>query len=202
MRVLSVVGFKGGSGKTTVAVNVADVLGERMPVVLIDTDLQASAAAWFGGAAHVRVEHITDVDQLGQVLRQRWDGVAVVDGRPGDPYLTRVLVDWSDLLLVPLRPSPLDLHGNAPVLERIGAGQVNGLAVFTMAVPRTQDAEIMRRTLADQYNVRAVQTVLHHRIAYARAPLWDCGVCDADQGGPAAAEVLALADEVAKALGV
>lgn len=196
-------GYKGGTGKTTVAVNLADVIGERVPVVLIDTDPQGSASAWLGGKAkHLRVENITEVAALERVLGQKWDGLAVVDGRPGDPKLTAAAIKAADLTLLPLRPSPLDLHANGPILEQLGSGGAEGMAVICMATPRTQDAEIMRAALADQYNVRTCKTVLHQRIAQSRAPLWQTGVCEADPGGAASIEVLALAKEIRKALGV
>jgi chromosome partitioning protein len=203
VKILSVVGYKGGTGKTTVAVNVADVLGERIPTVIIDTDPQGSASAWLGDKTkHLRVEHIPDVVELRRVLGQDWEGLAVVDGRPGDPELTTAAIEAATLTAIPLRPSPLDLHANGPILEQLGSGGAAGVAVICMATPRTQDAEIMRSTLGNQYHVKATKTVLHQRVAQARAPMWQVGVCEADPRGIATAEVLALAKELGKALGV
>jgi len=49
MRVLAVMNQKGGSGKTTSAVNLASALGEMgLRVLVIDLDPQASASVWFG----------------------------------------------------------------------------------------------------------------------------------------------------------
>jgi chromosome partitioning protein len=49
MRTIAVVNQKGGSGKTTTAVNIAAALAERGEhVLLVDLDAQGSASAWLG----------------------------------------------------------------------------------------------------------------------------------------------------------
>lgn len=55
MRTIATVNQKGGSGKTTTAVNLAAALAERQRrVLVIDLDPQASASGWLGAAGNGR----------------------------------------------------------------------------------------------------------------------------------------------------
>lgn len=198
-KVVSVVSLKGGTGKSTLAANVAAVLAARVPVTLVDTDPQGSLTAWMGD--QLPVVRTFDTGKLRAMLAGDWGGVAVVDARPGDLPLARMLVEVSALVLVPVRPGALDLQGAAPVLEEIQRAGVAALAVVTQADARTGDADTLREALA-RWGVPVARAVLHSRVAHPRAVVARCGVCEYAPSSRAAAEVAALAREIRKRLEV
>src|SRR5438105_9811890 len=82
MRAIAVSNHKGGSGKTTTAVNLAACLGDRgQRVLLIDLDPQASATTWCG--VHAPQRDISEVFLRGGALQSlvvstAWPGVDLV----------------------------------------------------------------------------------------------------------------------------
>lgn len=194
MQTIGCIGLKGGAGRTTVAVNLAAALArKRGPVVLLDTDLQQSAAAWLPSSDQVRVEPVPELARLRALLAQDWRGLVVVDGRPADLELCRAVVELAALVLVPMRCSALDLHANRPVLELLEGRRA--LVVPCMVPARSADLKPFAATVRG-LGLRVADTVLHARIAHMRAPLAHAAVIDFEPHGAAASEVLALAREV------
>jgi chromosome partitioning protein len=121
--VVAVANRKGGSGKTTLAVNLAAILGERSPAALLDADPQGSAAAWLPDTEALPVVPVPDPEALGRALERSRGGrgLVVVDCPPFDPEITAAAIRSADLVVVPVAPSPLDLRAVAPLLDSLQA---------------------------------------------------------------------------------
>jgi chromosome partitioning protein len=118
--IIAVVQAKGGSGKTTLAVNVAACLGDGC--VLIDNDPQRSAQKWADAAEDNPlpcsvVSYIGD--QVGDAIRKmagKYEDV-VIDTAAGSAARRALAV--ADIALVPCVPSPLDIRATMPVKQMI-----------------------------------------------------------------------------------
>ena len=91
MQTIAITNQKGGSGKTTTAVNVAAALGEQgHRVLLLDLDPQASASAWLGCTNGDRglLEVFTDNVHLTDLARHT--NVPNVDIIPASTWLVGV----------------------------------------------------------------------------------------------------------------
>jgi chromosome partitioning protein len=126
---LAVANLKGGTGKSTLAVNLACALaaGGAPRVALVDNDEQGTAAAWAaGGRLPARCLHLplARVGELGawiatlDAVRARHDAV-VLDFPAGiAPALAACLLAAS-LVLVPTSPGALDLAATRRMLRHV-----------------------------------------------------------------------------------
>ena len=114
MDVYALAAQKGGVGKTTLAEHLAVEAAQAGPVVLVDTDPQGSLGHWWAARAEDQL-HFADAQprQLPALLKQWQDlGVKAVflDTPPAISETIREVVQLSDLVVVPTKPSPHDLR--------------------------------------------------------------------------------------------
>src|SRR4051794_29451859 len=116
MHTLALVCQKGGAGKTTLAIHLAtEAAAHGLRTLLLDVDPQASAARWADRRkpgpidVDVAVESPARLDSaLQQAEREGYDLVVVDTAPHADQGALRV-ARLADLIIVPVRPSILDL---------------------------------------------------------------------------------------------
>ena len=112
--VVSILNPKGGTGKTTLSIHISRALHVAdEKVLLVDTDIQGSARDWNEtgkgkcGFPVVGIDRPTlDKDVL--ALAQSYDWV-IIDGAAKLEKMSASAVKVSDLVLIPIQPSPLDV---------------------------------------------------------------------------------------------
>jgi len=120
MQTILVANPKGGSGKTTLATNIAGWLaGKRQRVVLEDRDPQQSSAFWLSRrpALFPKVMSSDDAQHAKKGEAPAWRVVDSAAGVHGDDL--RDAVKAADILLIPVTPSVLDMAATARFLTKI-----------------------------------------------------------------------------------
>lgn len=115
MPVLGVLNQKGGSGKSTLSINLAaHVAGTGSRVLLIDADPQGSAADWSAARGErptpfnvVRFDRPNLHKQIAG-LSEGYD-LVIIDGPARDAALQGSALTASDIVAIPVQPSGLDL---------------------------------------------------------------------------------------------
>ncbi len=199
---------KGGSGKTTLAVNLAVEFWRRgHSVAVLDTDPQGSLGRWF----MTRREAMGDESGLDFATASAWgvsyeleklvktNEIVIVDTPPKVDSDLRPAMRGSQLVVVPVSVSAVDVWATESVLEMAEREKRKTLLVMNRAAPRARlTAEISGKI--HELGSPTAQTVLRNRVLYAEVMGRGEGVMERAPKGPAAAEVRDLADEIADVL--
>ena len=112
--IIGVLSQKGGVGKTTLSLNLASHhAGRGRRVLVVDADPQGSALAW--SAARTLPPIFPVIGMAKPSLHRDLPGIAadydvtIVDGAPRVNDLGRAAILASDLVLIPVQPSPFDV---------------------------------------------------------------------------------------------
>jgi chromosome partitioning protein len=200
-------GIKGGSGKTTVATNLA-VMRARAgaDVLLIDADDQETSFD-FTVLRNERKENkagYTCIKLSGAALRTETMRLAekyqdiVIDTGGRDTTSQRAALSIADVLLVPFVPRSFDvwtLEKVARVVEEVHAlnGNLVAYAFLNRADPRGQDNEEAAAAIRDTQALTFLDAPLGSRKAFANAGAVGLAVCELLPNDPkASAEVTTL----------
>lgn len=154
-RIITVAQQKGGSGKTTLAVNLAVSLHERgHSVALVDTDPQGSLGRWFVERMQARGEDEAmdfstssawGASYESEKLKKRFDFV-IVDTPPKIDSDLRPALRVADLVLVPVATSHVDLWATEGVLDLARREKARVLVVMNRVRPNTRlSAEVAQK---------------------------------------------------------
>ena len=200
--VITIAQQKGGSGKTTLAVNLA-VAFSRMghSVALLDTDPQGSLGRWFlARRARMAVPgmDLSTASAWGvtyecEKLRKTTD-IVIVDTPPKVDADLRPALREADLILIPVAASHVDLWAVEGVLDLAARERKRATIVLNRTQAGTRlDGEVARSAAA--LDAGLARARLGHRVAFAATLGTGLGVQEAGRSA-AGSEVQALADEV------
>ena len=146
MAVIVVANLKGGTGKTTIAVNLACALGRNREVLLVDADQQGTATAWAEeGGLPIEVRSLPLENPRGaqswrqKVLNEARKFTVVVDCPPHLQGATQVAINIADLVLVPVTPSRADILATSRAVEMVKAARNRKGRPICVLVPSKVD---------------------------------------------------------------
>lgn len=194
-------GEKGGTGKTTVATNLAALRSwEGRDVLLVDTDKQGSASDWAAVREEIDgVPRISCVQVFGkqvtsqvQDLDERYDDL-IVDAGGRDSVELRSAMVVTDRFYVPLQASQFDVWTIKRMEELVGQVQAINPSLQARVFinrasphPQVREADEAQEILDEFEHLVFSGVVIHDRIAFRRAASGGVAVTEADSSDPKA----------------
>ena len=198
VRMLSVaiVSQKGGVGKTTLALNLAvaaELAGHA--ALIVDLDPQASAAAWGDPReAEAPVVVSAQTARLAEVLttaREHGAALCLIDTAPHVESPALAAARAADLVLVPCRPSILDLRA-VTASQTIAQLAGTPAAAVLCGVPARGSLASEARTALQTHGLPVAPVRIGHRAAFVHAATAGQGVQEHEPRGKAAHEIAHL----------
>lgn len=208
-QVIAILNQKGGVGKTTLAVHLATALArKKRSVLLLDADPQGSALDWAAARHGEPLFPVvglpkTSIHKELPVLAKNYQTV-IIDGPPRVYDVARSAIMASDLVLIPVQPSPYDVWAAKEIIDLLSEA-----AVYK---PGLQKAFLINRKIVNTaigrdvaealsaYPVPVLTAAVCQRVAFAESATQGLTVFEFDPEMLASQEINALADEVQRML--
>lgn len=123
--IIAITNLKGGSGKTTLSVNLAVALTLRgKSVCILDTDVQQRSSMKWAGDRDEELPHISvygveenQIIKEAAKLNKEYD-IVILDGSPQLADLADSTMLASDVVIIPVKPSILDFRSTEEFIVR------------------------------------------------------------------------------------
>jgi chromosome partitioning protein len=203
MPIIAILNPKGGSGKTTLATNLARACHDRgLRTLLVDSDPQGSASDWHAARednplpflAYGRPENFKALPGIAAPY-----DLVLIDGAAKLEGMIAAALNVADGVLIPVQPSPYDIWATADLVELIEArrevteGLPRAAFLVSRAIRRTVLSREIHAALAE-YGLPVFTAGTTQRQSYARTAAGGLSVFD-DGSKAAAAEITAIAAE-------
>lgn len=203
--IISFVAQKGGVGKTTLAINISSYLSiiKKLKVLLIDADPQGSCLHWqkisenktFDILHHPKPDFHKSIEDLSKGYK--W---TVIDSPPGVGDVTISVLMASDLAVIPVSPSLLDMFSTKQTINLVTEARGHGRKIrakllITKKVTGTVPGREAREAL-ESYGIPIFKTEIGHRIDFVRSTVEGKSILEYAPGSLAAVEIENLCQEI------
>lgn len=204
--IISILNQKGGTGKTTLAVNLArgyTKLGTK--TLLVDSDSQGSAQRWHersgGDLIDMTCLPMTTLDKDVMKFVDRYDRI-IIDGIPRVSPLTICAIKSATLILIPVQPSPYDIWATEDLVRNVKdridmtEGRTKAFFVVSRKITGTKIGKEIEEELK-KLELPVFQNGTSQRVAYATSVEKGLSVLDGEyHGSDACREIESIINEI------
>ena len=196
VKVISLMSQKGGSGKTTLAIHLAVCAMEHGEKVgIIDTDMQQSSTYW--GQIREGKEPVVATADAGvcadiiDTASSEGFTYLVIDTAPHAAPEAAIIARLSDLIVMPCRPSVIDITAASRTADIARAARRKGLFVLNGVTKRTREIDEATDYLK-KLKFEISNTSITNRLSLSRALSTGKSVTEFEEDGKASEEIISL----------
>ena len=214
--IISIANQKGGVGKSTIAFNLGVALANsKHAVFVVDADPQSTISMW----AKARTRHEsnkinpnitftetpwTPEEILKLSQKQNYEFV-IIDCGPANNKAAKAALVVSNLTIIPISPSPLDINSARSTIELIEEGASRGATkskVYLLISKKIVGTNLAKeaRDTCQMLKLPILKTEISQRIALCESAITGQSVLEYAPNSMAAEEFIALEKEVKKCL--
>ena len=209
MTIISILNPKGGCGKTTLSTNLARYYHDKeIKTLLVDTDPQGSASDWHAArednplpfVAYNKPENLKALPGIAAA----YDNV-IIDGAAKLEGMMGAVIKVSDIILIPVQPSPYDIWATADLVDLIQARRevTEGKPLASFVVSRAVKRTLLEKETYDalaEYNLPVLAACTTQRQIYPRTASQGLSVFDSIAAIQARNEIKSIALEIEQML--
>ena len=204
MKVISVLNQKGGSGKTTIATHLARAIQLKgFSVLLVDSDPQGSSRDWAAVNEEnpvpvVGIDRPTIERDLKRIAEKDY---VIIDGAPQAADLAISAIKASDIIIIPVQPSPYDIWATSDLVDLVKQriemtdGKLKAVFVVSRTIKGTKIGKEISVALSD-YGLPVLKTAITQRVIYPTSASIGSSVLDEEPAGEASKEINNLINEI------
>jgi chromosome partitioning protein len=204
--IISILNQKGGTGKTTLAVNITREYTKRdFKSLLVDSDSQGSALRWHeksdGHLIDLTCLPVTTLDKDVIKFKDRYQRI-IIDGVPRISPLTICAIKAADLILIPVQPSPYDIWATEELVRNVKDriemtdGKTRAAFIVSRKIKGTNIGKEIREQL-ESLELPVFLSDTTQRVAYASTVRHGSTVVDGQEGSSEASlEIAAIVNEI------
>lgn len=203
--IIAILNQKGGVGKTTLSIHIAAALAkEEKRVMLIDADPQGSALDWSASRQEKALFPVLGLPRPN--LHKEIPDIAkdynfvVIDGPPRVYDVARSAMLASDIVLIPIQPSPYDVWAAKEIVDLLKEAVIfkenlKSVFIINRKIVNTAIGRDVNQALSD-YNIPVFESAICQRVSFAESAAQGKTVLETEPKGLASQEVLTLVKEL------
>ena len=204
-KVITIAQQKGGSGKTTIAANLAAVysLINNLSTTLLDTDPQGSLGKWFltrneklknKNMIQFKTASLWGAQYEAKTLKEKSD-LVIIDTPPKIDADGRPAIEIADLVIIPISPSQVDFWATESIIELAKREKREILILINRANAKSKLIQEAHK-FVNKMNVKKAKTILGNRQIFVSTMGLGLTVVEEQRTGKGCLEMLALAKEI------